>query len=158
MHNRDQITCIGNVELIIEYLDGTKEIKRIKNTVLRTGKTALAQALGNEQNDPFDFYIEKMLFGTNGTSGGIPKFVEETRTGLFGTTLLTKNVIASIDASAPTSVILTAVVAFDEGVGSSLNEMALKMKNGDLYSMVTFGDVAKSSSMQLTWNWSVNFL
>jgi len=148
----------GDVEVIVEYTDGSTEVHKTPNTILRNGKIALASSLANEVADPYDFYIESMIFGSGGATGGTAKFVEETRNGLFGTTLLTKNVISSIDPSGPTTAILTSVVGFDEAVGHPINEMALVMKSGDLYSMVTFPDLNKTASMQLTINWRVTFL
>lgn len=148
----------GDVDITIEYQDGTIESKTLQNTVLQRGKQALAKALTNEVNDPFDFYAQSMVFGTNGTSSGTPRFVDSSRTGLFGTTLLTKNIISSREDSAPTTSIFTSVITFDEGNGYALNEMGLKLKNGDLYSMITFPDLNKTSTIQLTFNWRVSFL
>lgn len=149
----DNVKTIGNVHVEVYYLDGRREDIRFKNTVLRNGKIALAKQLAHEENDPYDFYIDKMLFGTNGTNGeNTPKYVEDVRTGLFGSTLLSKNVISSIDSEAPNSVILTAVVTFEEGNGETLNEMALRMANGDIYSMATFPIISKTSNMQLVFN------
>ena len=127
----------GDVEVVIDHKDGKQERRSFKNTILRAGKVALAKSLANDVEDPYDFYISNMLFGTNGTTGGTPKFVDESRTGLFGTTLLTKNVISSVDETAPTTAIFTSVVTFTEGNGNNLNEMALRMADGDLYSMIT---------------------
>jgi len=157
-NQRTDTVARGDVEVVIDYKDGSRETCEMKNTVLRKGKSALASSLANQVNDPYDFYIESMTFGSNGASGATPKYVEDTRTGLFGTTLLTKNVISSIDTDAPTEVILTSVVAYDEAVGYALNEMALKMKSGYLYSMITFPDLNKTSQMQLTINWKISFL
>lgn len=154
----DTVYSKGHVYLTIDYLDGAQEKIDFPNVVLRTGKIALASALAGQANDPYDYYIDKMLFGTNGTSSGTPKYVEETRTGLFGATLLSKNVIASVDSAAPTSTILTAVVTFSEGNGSTINEMALRMANEDLYSMATFPGIGKTSNMQLVFNWVVSYL
>lgn len=152
------ISTKGWVHCTITYADGRKEEKIINNTVLQTGKIAIAQSLANEQNDPFDFYIDQMVFGTNGSVDGVPKFVDDSRNGLFGPILLSKNVIASIDPSAPTTANFTSVVAFSEGVGSVLSEMALVMASGDFYSMITFPDLTKTSSMQLTFVWSIAIL
>jgi len=148
----------GAVEIIIDYCNGAREILNYNNTLLQKGKIAQAKSLTNDVADPYDFYIDQMVFGTNGTSGGTAKFVDDSREGLFGTTLLSKSIVSSIDTSAPTTAILTAVVASDEGVGSAINEMALKMKSGDLYSMLTFPDLNKTDTMQLTFNWKISAL
>ena len=39
-----------------------------------------------------------------------------------------------------------------------LNEMALQMANGQLYSMTTFPDLNKTEDMQITFNWRLNFI
>ena len=52
----------------------------------------------------------------------------------------------------------TAVVAKTDPYVGVMNEMALQMANGDLYSMVTFPDLTKTSLMQLTWSWDISFL
>lgn len=158
----------GDVECKIRYRDGYEETKLFKanqgllwdkkNTLLRNGKVAWAKSLANDIEDPYDFYITSMVFGSNGATASTPKYVDESRTGLFGTTLLTKNVISSIDEAAPTTTIFTSVIAFDEAVGNVLNEMALKMKNGQLYSMLTFPDLNKTSQFELIFNWRISIL
>jgi hypothetical protein len=150
----DQIQTIGNIKITVEYDDGKKIYVPVKNKVLRSGRMALASGLANQTGGTFEFYISSMLFGSGGTSGGTPRFVDDTRAGLFGATILTKGVISSIDPNMPTQVIFTSVITFDEIVGQIVNEMAMQMKNGDLYAMATFGDISKTSSMQLTFNWS----
>ena len=149
----------GCVEMIIEYKDD-RETERLSfnNAVLRAGREALAQMLANEIGDSFDFYISRMIFGDSGTSGGTPKFVNTSRSGLFGTTRVNKPVAASIDVEIPSQVVFTSVVGFAEGNGYTLNEMALVMGNGELYSMATFPDLSKTSAMQITWNWRLSFV
>ncbi len=152
------VKTVGHVYITANYDDGRQEKFNFPNCVLRTGKTALAKMIAHEENDPFDFFVNKMLFGTNGTSGDVPKYVEETRTGLFGATLVTKNVISSIDAGSPNSVIFTAVLTGSEGNGNTINEMALRMANGDLYSMATFVGLGKTSNVQIVFDWVVTYL
>jgi len=55
-------------------------------------------------------------------------------------------------------VVFTSVLDYDEANGFQINEMALQMNNGDLYSMSTFADLNKTSSMQITWNWKLSFV
>jgi hypothetical protein len=99
-----------------------------------------------------------MLFGDGGTSGGTLKYVDTQRTGLFGITRASKPVISQIDPNIPSQVVFTSVLTFDDANGYALNEMALQMSNGDLYSMVTFADLNKTSSMQITFNWRLSFV
>jgi hypothetical protein len=148
------IRPIGNVEGIIEFDDGSKEIITFKNTILKTGRIALANSIGNNLGANYSYYVNSMIWGSNGTSNGSPLFVNAERTGLFGTTTLSKPVISTVDN---TQVIFTSVVLFSDGA-LLLNEMALVMANGSLYSMVTFPDLNKTPSMQLTWNWRLQFI
>jgi hypothetical protein len=155
----EQIKCRGDIECIIEYDDGTPtETWEIRNTILKNGRIALAKVLANELDGFFNFYISRMVFGSSGTNGSVPKYVDDGRNGLFGLTVLTKPVISTVDPNLPTQVILTSVIPFDEANGIVLNEMALQMNNGQLYSMRTFPDLTKTTHMQVTWNWRLNFI
>lgn len=153
-----QIRTKGDVEVIAEWKDGRKEVIDIRNTVLLAGRRALAQSLANAIGDSFQFFITRMIFGDGGTQSGVKKFVNANREGLFGVTRLSKPALANIDNSVPAQVIFTSVIKFDEAVGLTLNEMALQMANGQLYSMTTFPDLNKTEDMQITFNWRLNFI
>jgi hypothetical protein len=99
-----------------------------------------------------------MIFGTNGTLNGAPKVVDAARNGLFGPTLVSKQVMSTVNPQMLNQAIFTAVIGFDEGNGNIINEMALMMKTGDLYSMVTLGGISKDSSIQITFNWRLTFV
>lgn len=150
----DVIQPIGSVERIIEFIDGSKEIFTFKNTILKLGKTALANSITNNLGTNYSYYISEMIWGTAGTSGGAPKFVNAERTGLFSATIYSIPVVSVVDGS---QAIFTSVIPFATDV-MTLNEMALVMANGDLYSMVTFPDLNKTSSMQITWNWRISYI
>lgn len=154
----EQVKCTGDVQGIIEYKSGAIEVIEFPNTVLATGRQSLAASIANEIGDQFQGYISRMLFGDGGTSGGSTKFVSSSRNGLFGVTRAAKPVISKVDPNILTRVVFTSVIPFDEANGYPLNEMALKMANGDLYSMVTFPDLNKTSQMQITWNWSIVYV
>ncbi len=141
-----------------EWDDGRTEYRTVKNRVLRSGRMNLAKALANNFGESFEYFVTGISFGNGGTSGGAPRYIDDTRTGLFGTTITTKGVISSINPDFPTQVIFTSVLTFDDAVGSTINEMALKLRNGDYFSMTTFGDISKTSSMQLTFNWSISLV
>ncbi len=155
---KQAITPTGEVDIIVEHKNGTMEVHHFKNALLDKGRQALASSLANEIGDEFEFFINRMLFGDNGTASGVPKFVNSSRTGLFGVVRVNKPVIASIDPNNTSQVVFTSVISFDEGNGFTLNEMALQMANGDYYSMTTFEGIAKNSTMQLTWNWRLAFV
>jgi hypothetical protein len=154
----DNIQTFGNIEIIKEWKNGKKDYLNIKNTILHSGRRALALGLANGIGDSFQFYITRMLFGDGGTTGGEKKFVEANRNGLFGVVQLSKPVLANIDNAIATQVILTSVMSYDEAVGITLNEMALMMANQDLYSMTTFPDLNKTEDMQITFNWRISFI
>jgi hypothetical protein len=158
MNLNDSITLKGNIRAIIEDdIEGMRTIC-FHNDVLKTGREAIAAALANQVGSTFEFYINRMLFGDGGTNGGVPKIVNENRNGLFGVTRVNKPIIATIDPTNPAKVSLTSVVTRSEGNGYALNEMALQMANGDIYSMATFEDLNKTSSMQITWVWDLTFI
>lgn len=154
----EQIKTKGDVEMIIDYRDGRQTVLDFPNTILLLGRRALAKSLANAIGGSYQFYVTRMLFGDGGTSDGVKRFVDVGRNGLFGVTRLSKPAIANIDNSIPTQVIFTSVVTFEDAVGVALNEMALQMANGDLYSMVTFPDQNKTIDMQITFNWRLNFI
>jgi len=154
----EKMNARGDVEIVLEWKDGKKEVLDVRNTILLIGRRALASCLANAIGDSFKFFITKMIFGDGGTSGGVKKFVNSNREGLFGVTRLSKPALANIDISVPAQVIFTSVIKFDEVVGLTLNEMALQMANGDLYSMTTFPDLNKTEDMQITFNWRLNFI
>jgi len=156
--NLDIIRSRGDIEIIKEWKSGDKEIVDVRNTILLTGRRAHALALANAIGDSFQFYVTKMIFGDGGTDAGVKKFVNSNRNGLFGITRVSKPVLANMDDSVPAQVILTSVIRFDEAVGMTLNEMALQMATGDLYSMTTFPDLNKTSDMQITFNWRLSFI
>lgn len=152
------LTPSGAVYLTITWEDGRVEYRETKNRILRNGRKNLAKALANDFGSSFEYFITGISFGNGGTVGNAPRYVDETREGLFGTTLTTKPVISSINPDFPTQVTFTSVLTFEELAGETINEMALKMRNGDYFSMCTYGDITKTSSMQLTWNWRLTFV
>jgi hypothetical protein len=153
----DKIQPQGNVEVIIQFKEHI-ELNFFNNAVLLKGREALAASLANNIGGSYDFFISRMLFGDGGTAGGVPKHVGTERNGLFGITRAVKPVLATIDPNLPSRVIFTTVLSSEEANGYSLNEIALQMNNGDLYSMATFADLNKTSAMSITFNWSLSFI
>lgn len=154
----NETISIGRIKRIIKWRDGRKEETKFLNTVLRTGREALAASLANNVESIYEFYISRMLFGDGGTGDGVPKFVNSERNGLFGLTRAIKPVIATIDPNMRSQVTFTSVLDFDDANGYTLNEMALQMNSGDFYSMATFPDLNKTSSIQISWLWTVSFI
>lgn len=153
----NEVRTTGDIEIIIDHLDKESERLAFPNTVLILGRTSLAQVLANEIGANFQLYINRMIFGVNGTAGGVPKYVDASRTGLFGLTSLSKPVISSVDPTVPTTAVFTSVISYNDAVGLALSEMAIQMANGNLYSMKTFADLNKTNTMALTINWRLNF-
>ncbi len=149
----------GDVEIIIDYNDGReREVRWVRNAILQTAKNSHANALVNNFGNTFQYYIDHIIFGTNGTLNGVPKVVDASRNGLFGVTLLNKPVLSIVNPQMLSQAIFTAVIANNEANGNIINEIALVMKSGDLYSMVTLGGISKSASMQITLNWRLSFV
>jgi hypothetical protein len=158
MNTEEPVEVSGYVTVNIEYKDGRQEKREFKNTILRKGREALAKSLANDLGDTYQFYVNRMLFGDGGTAGGSVKYVDTVRNGLFGITRASKSVIAQVDPNIPSQVVFTAVLGFSDANGYAINEMALQMSNGDLYSMATFLDLNKTDQMQITWNWRISFV
>lgn len=155
----DHTDPYGEVEIIEFYNDGRPTTSRtMKNAVVKTGRQALAKALANQIGNSFEFYIARMLFGNGGTQNGIPRNITEDRTGLFGLTVASKGVISTIDPTITSLVTFTSVLGFNEANNTAINEMALQMANGDIYSMRTFADLNKTPQMQIVFNWKISFI
>lgn len=148
----------GDVDVTIDHSDGRQDKFTVQNAILVNAKNSHANALCNDIGQTFQYYISNMIFGTNGTLSGAPKSVDANRTGLFGSTLVNKAVMSTVNPQMLNQAIFTAVIGFDEGNGNIINEMALVMKNGDLYSMVTLGGISKDSTIQITFNWRLTFV
>ena len=147
---------VGTVKITITDGDGllVKEIT-VQNQVLKKGRAMLAALLGNQTDGSLGF-ISRMLFGSGGTSGGTLKSISAERNGLFSQ-VFSKGVISNIDPLDPTQVVFTAILGAGDANGT-INEMALQLGTGDLYSMATFGDINKTSQMQITFNWNISFV
>lgn len=154
----NDLKVFGEVDLCIDYKSGDKKHIHFPNTVLKNGRKVLALTLANQLGDDFSFYITRMIFGDGGTQDGVKRYVNQNRNGLFGVTRLSKPILANINSTINTQVIFTSVITYEEIVGVVLNEMALMMANGDLYSMATFPDLTKTSEMQITFNWRISFI
>ena len=154
----DNLKPKGAVTMTVKDINGDIISTNYHNTVLRKGREALASSLANVLTGSYDYYIARMLFGDGGTSGSVPKYVATERNGLFGITRASKPVIATLDPNLPTQVLFTSILDYDEANGYTLNEMALQMNTGNLYSMATFADLSKTASIQITWSWRISFV
>ena len=150
----------GDVEAVITYADGTQETKEWRNTILAKGRQANAASLANSFGQQYSYYINRMIFGNGGTDGsGGRKVVSASRQGLFcGTPIASKPVSSAVDPDVPTQVVFTSVLSVNDANDETLNEMALQMANGELYSMVTFPDLNKTNAMSIVFNWRLSFI
>ena len=158
MKSSSDIESQGFVDITVEDNSGNKKSWTVKNTVLRLGRIALAKTITNELGDYTNFYVMRMIFGTGGTESGQVKLVNTSRTGLYCATVAEKSVISNIDTTNPTQAIFTTVLSYADANGYAINEMALVLNNGDLYSMTTFADLNKTDQIQITFNWRINYI
>jgi hypothetical protein len=155
----DEILTEGVITMTVVDENGNLIEKRVfKNAILKKGREALAASLANKYGPNFENFISHMIFGDGGQDGDTLKYVNATRTGLFGITRASKNTVSVIDSINKYSVIFTSILTYEDANGYTLNEMALELENGDLFSMATFGGISKASNMQITWQWSVSFI
>ena len=149
----------GFVDAVINYKDGTKIELAFPNTIMKSGREALVKTLTNQiSSDYTNLYVTRMVFGDGGTSGGNVLLVDVNATGLYGVTRASKSVIGQINPNNSTQAIFTSVLGYDDANGFSLSEMGLLLNDGTMYSMVTFADLSKTSSMSITWNWTVSMI
>jgi hypothetical protein len=154
----EEVKSLGFIDIKIENLNLVSQEYTIKNTVLRSGRYALAKTITNDTGEYANLFVEKMVFGINGIESAKPKIVNPDRNSLFGPVVADKYVLSTIDPSSQTQAIFTTVLGLNDGNGYSLNEMALLMNNGDYYSMATFPDINKTDQIQITFNWRINYI
>ena len=171
MKNTDSLKAKGSIKVDIIYRNGKKYIHEFDNTVLITGREALAKALTNTlgtcpaattnstgQLVP-SLYINAMVFGTQGVDGsGTPKVVSPARTSLYGPIVVSKGVNSYVDGTVTTNAVFVATLLFGDAVGLDINEMALQLSDNSLYSMVTYPDLPKEADMQVTFTWTLSFV
>lgn len=158
--NTNNINYYGDINCKIKFKDGKEINKYIHNDLLKTGRIALINSLSGNYGNEYNYNITNMIFGNGGTSTeGKIKIVNSERNNLFGTMVASKPVVVPTSTTSGYYVLtFISVLDYDDANGYALNEMALKMANGDLFAMATFGDLSKSSNMQLTWSWSLSFV
>lgn len=157
MKNDDNIKIKGILSVDIE--DGDLiETRTLNNTVLLGGKNAIVKGLAYDIGGSFQYYVDRMLFGDDGEESGVPRRVNPSNTSLFGNTRASVTANPSLLSDVPNQVVFTSVLTESHAVGYTLNEAALQMANGALFSMVTFSGIPKSDSMTLTFNWTLTVI
>lgn len=155
MNGNESLKIRGDLQILIDQPDKPRDIIEVPNTILIGGKSAVAKSLGYDIGGSFQFYVDRMLFGDGGEESGVPRDVSASRTSLFGETRANISVVASSSPDFENQVIFTAVLTTSHANGYDLNEAALQMANGSLFSLVTFGGISKTSLMTLTFNWTL---
>lgn len=129
------------------------------NTVLRSGRAALARGLAGGQMPQ----VVAMIFGDGGDANELPpdefgiRPVDPGRTGLFGVTRLKLPVTVQWLDQDPPAVLVQAKHGFDEGNGVTLNEMGLLLDDGQLLAMSTYPGFSKTPDISLVWDWEIEF-
>jgi hypothetical protein len=172
MNCESNVETKGYLNCLIKYKNGKEYKISFPNLVLISGREAIAQMLTNTLGTcPSStttsssgtlvpaLYINAMLFGSGGVdSAGTPLIVSPARNTLFGPTTVSKAVNSYVSQSVATQANFSATLLFADAVNQNVNEMALQMTNNNLYSMVTFPSIYKTADMQITFNWSLNFI
>ena len=145
----------GFIEAKIKYKSTNKiEILRFNNQTLNSGKEFLCRCLLEKS----PLFISDMRFGDGGTEDGTPKEVTPFQETLSGVTRIKKPVVSQIDSEVSTQAIFTIIIGENECNGNVLNEMALELSDGKLFSLSTFADLNKTDDMEITWSWFVCFV
>jgi len=154
----DIVQANGYVDLTLRNLDdGTTKQERIKNTVLMGGKTVLAKAL-SQIYEEYDFFIDKMVFGSGGKSGSSIKTIDPSATTSLFHQEFEIAAVNGWDIDYPNMARFTGTIgSATPGYTLDLNEMGLMTSSGQLFSMVTFSGFTKSSSIEFTLNWTIVF-
>jgi len=153
---QDKILVRGHIIGKIRYLNGSVEHFDFPNTVLNCAKVRMADFLINESPKPI--HITHVLFGDGAFEAGEKKEPSPTRTSLFGIVRANKKVVRQVDPEIPTQLIFSITLENEDANGHVLNEMALQMNDGELFSISTFPNLTKTDDFAVDWLWIVNFV
>jgi len=148
----------GFVDVTIQYDDGTTEVSNFTNAVMVNGKLAISKILLNQIGDVNSFFINRMLFGDGGRNGGVPRIINSTNNNLYGTVRVVKPVSSSVNPNDATEIRFSSTLGKEDGNGIHIDELALQMENGDLFSMTTWSGFTKTNNMQITFGWKIVLL
>jgi len=150
---RDYIETIGQINLIIKQNDQINHL-HYKNQLLNSGRRfLLSHLMPRPSSTPI--FLKNILFGDGGTVDGKVRQVVPEMEQLFGVTRMKKEAVVQVNPEISTQLLLTVVVSESEGNDFTLNEMALELSDGTLFSLATFPDFNKTDKMELTWLWSI---
>jgi hypothetical protein len=153
---KDYIKTIGQISLIIKQ-GGQKSQFSFQNQLLNGGRRFLISNLLQRPSST-SIFLKNMLFGDGGAVNDDVKPVVPEMEQMFGVTRMKKEAVVQINPEIPTQLLLTVIVPENEGNDFALNEMALELSDGTLFSLATFPSFNKTDQMELTWLWSVFFV
>jgi len=153
---QDKILVRGHIIRKIRYLDGSVESFEFPNTLLNSAKVRMADFLINENPKPI--YITHILFGDGVFEAGQKKEPNPTQTSLLGIVRASKKVVKQVDPEIPTQLVFSVTLENEDANGHVLNEMALQMNDGELFSISTFPNLTKAEDFAVDWLWVVDFI
>lgn len=147
----------GFINLTVEDIITGNIIANISksNTVVNKGKEVLAKAMAN-QFSSYSFYINKMVFGTGGEDGTVPKTIDVNREDIYNP-VLEISVNPEWVIGYKTRFKCTGIISTTECNGMRINEAGLRTAEEELFSMVTFSGLTKNNELKFTLNWTIVF-
>lgn len=152
---KSKVPLEGHLTVERIYADGTRELAwEKKNLIILTAKQNLLSMLyiANQVSDP----IVSLQIGTGGCidpQGMYPKPISQAMTSLF-TPLLTVPTSYTIDNSDPS---VTYLATVDQGTanGSLITESGLYTAAGNLFNILTFPGISKTSEFSIQFSWQI---
>jgi hypothetical protein len=156
--------CIGIVKCETIINGEVVGCIEFNNTTLKIGRRLLAAAMGgNLLSDEFDARFDKMVFGKNGKDNmGNPIKIIETANGFIGGSANVLDEVPvfcqMVSGDAPAIHVTGVLPEIANSNGEEVNQVGLKMKNGQYYAIATWGGFAKSSGVSNRFTWRVVWL
>ena len=136
------------------------------NNVLNIGRLTLLQGLANMAVQS-KVYFKSCVVGNGGSyyvdpgTGYVAYDVSRDRTALFGDIKDEVSVITTVNtdaANSPYAMVSSVLGSQSAANGSYINEVGLRLKNDELYALVTWPGTSKTSSIEIVLDWFVYFL
>jgi hypothetical protein len=146
---QDHIQVRGDVKITITHESGTKEVRHIRNLVMRVGKTILAKRLANDGSYASS-YVNKISMGTSNSAAS------DTQTDLAGTKA-TPAAAITVTYPAYNSVMFSSALLGTEGNGNTYQELGLFAADNKMFSRTVIAAIVKSSSYKIAVDWLLTF-
>ena len=148
IQRREVVRVRGDVTISIFGTDGSVQLLEYHNLVVNGGKSILAGLLGHSSTYANE-YLDTVAFGTGSNVPDIGN------TGLQ-TPILTDAAAATYPAF--NSVMFTATMQSNEGVGSTFQELGLMSHaTGKLFSRLTISPITKDNQSMIQVDWTISF-